>query len=203
MENNDPRFVRSRLKLREAILRLAAEDPEKITISRVCELTGVDRATYYRHFSDLDGLIADTIGSQIDEAADQWLALADGSGTQSDLSLELMTEFLQHIVEHWKLFRWAVWRQNSHQTVVAILRRLTAGTVLEMRALDPGRSELAIVREAAYHGGATLGVLLDWLEAEHPTVAPADLARWLNAATNTHSLAALDPLAEPRTPSAL
>lgn len=197
MENNDPRFVRTRLKLRDAILQLAAEDPERITISEVCGMTGVDRATYYRHFSDLDALIADTIGAQIDEAADRWLELADGSGEQGEISNELMTKFLEHIVEHWKLYRWALWRQSSHHTILAILRRLTEGAVVEMKALNPRRDSDSILREAAYHGGATLGTLLHWLEAEHPKIGPVELARWINAATNTHSLAALDPLALP------
>src|SRR5687768_16569034 len=82
IENTDPRYVRSRLKLRKAFLELAHEDPDKLSVSAVCERTGVDRATFYRHFDTMDDLVADALGDLSDRITTEWDATSTGSGQQ-------------------------------------------------------------------------------------------------------------------------
>jgi AcrR family transcriptional regulator len=62
MPADDPRARRTRASLRAAALHLAgAQDPATLTISAVASQAGVNRATVYLHYPDLDALLADAM----------------------------------------------------------------------------------------------------------------------------------------------
>ena len=82
VENTDPRYVRSRLRLRTALLEIAHGDPSKLSVSAVCERTGIDRATFYRHFDTLDDLVADALADYADRSTREWESTAAGTGAQ-------------------------------------------------------------------------------------------------------------------------
>ena len=56
----DARVVRSREALREAMVELAAELPlDAITVRAIAARAGVGYATFFRHYSDKETLLAD------------------------------------------------------------------------------------------------------------------------------------------------
>src|SRR3954451_19258216 len=57
---SDARVVRTREALREAMTQLAAESPlEAITVRAIAARAGVGYATFFRHYTDKDALLAD------------------------------------------------------------------------------------------------------------------------------------------------
>lgn len=61
--NDDPRAVRSREAILQAVIEILAEEgPGAITHQRVAERAGVGRATVYRHWPQPVDLLADVIG---------------------------------------------------------------------------------------------------------------------------------------------
>lgn len=177
MENSDPRYVRSRLKLRAALLELADEDTSKLSVSAVCERTRIDRATFYRHFDDLDGLLEDTLRSLADEGADEWLAISEGSGLQVETSVGLMTAYFEQVIAHWELYRWALGPGGSARVIHSILTQQVRGVDAELTKLY-GEDEDTHYR-SWFMGGALVGTLLHWLQSERPERDPEDLARWI------------------------
>src|SRR4051795_2124606 len=108
LENNDPRYVRSRVGLRSALLEIAREDPKKLSVSAVCERTGVDRATFYRHFDDLDGLVEDALTELERQGFEEWTALADLPKDRMEQAQSSTIAYLRHIADHWALYQWAL-----------------------------------------------------------------------------------------------
>ncbi|WP_156761106.1 TetR/AcrR family transcriptional regulator [Microbacterium karelineae] len=68
--SDDPRAVRSRQRLGEALVRvLAREDLSSIGVAELCREAGVHRTTFYGHYDSVGELAADVYASMIDEAA--------------------------------------------------------------------------------------------------------------------------------------
>src|SRR5690606_42068527 len=67
---DDPRAQRTRASLRAAVLDLAAErDLSAITVSAVAKRAGLNRATFYLHYPDVDALAADAMEEAVAHVA--------------------------------------------------------------------------------------------------------------------------------------
>ncbi len=168
MENTDPRYVRSRVKLRAAFLEIAHDDPAHLSVSAVCEKTGIDRATFYRHFGTLDDLVADALGDYADRSTARWEAVAAGTGTQVAESTEVFAAYLHHIEENWALYRWALSADGSMKTVHALLSRFARGIALELGKLDPSLPDDERGFRASFTAGGILGACIHWLSTSTP-----------------------------------
>lgn len=89
----DPRSERSAQKLADAQIELLLEQPGKTpTVEQVLQRAGVARATFYRHFTDLDALLAwqvermlDAISASIDWSSHVQEGLFSGRVTRAVL----------------------------------------------------------------------------------------------------------------------
>ncbi|WP_313539999.1 TetR/AcrR family transcriptional regulator [Leifsonia aquatica] len=176
MDNTDPRYVRSRLKLRSAFLELAREDPDKLSVSSVCERTGVDRATFYRHFETIDDLVADALGDLANQATVEWESTTTGSGTQFDEAFEITAAYLSHIEQNWRLYQWALGPTGSAKTIHALLDRTMHAVAFEFAKLDHSLTEEERAFRASYTAGGLLGVCIQWLSTETPSYTSRELA---------------------------
>ncbi|WP_228002406.1 TetR/AcrR family transcriptional regulator [Nocardia australiensis] len=69
--NTDPRVLRTRVLLQEAVLQLATErDLGSITIADVAERATVNRATVYQHYGNRDELLLDAMEGELAALAD-------------------------------------------------------------------------------------------------------------------------------------
>ncbi|WP_223694854.1 TetR/AcrR family transcriptional regulator [Leifsonia poae] len=176
LENTDPRYVRSRVKLRAAFLELAHEDPEKLTVSAICERTGIDRATFYRHFDSIDDLVADALADLADQANQQWEATSTGSGLQLPESTAIFVRYLKHVEENWRLYQWALSPKGSSKTLHALLDRSARGVAFELHKLDDTLSPDEVEFRASFASGGILGACIHWLSTEKPSCSAEELA---------------------------
>lgn len=176
MENSDPRYIRSRLGLRAAFLELAHEDPQRLSVSAVCERTGIDRATFYRHFETMDDLVADALGDLADKSTRQWVATSTGSGLQHAESTAIMSSYLHHIEENWRLYQWALGPSGSAKTMHALLGRAARAVAFELEKLDPSIPEAERELRASYSAGGILGAYIHWLSTDVPAYSSAELS---------------------------
>ena len=179
MENTDPRYVRSRLKLRAALLEIAHDDPAKLSVSAVCERTGIDRATFYRHFDTLDDLVADALADYADRSTREWEAKAAGTGVQYAESSAIFAQYLQHIEDNWALYQWVLGPTGSAKTVHALLRQFARGTAAELQQLDPALSPTERDLRAAYIAGGIFGACVHWLASARPDYSASELTAQL------------------------
>lgn len=176
MENSDPRYIRSRLGLRAAFLELAHEEPQRLSVSAVCERTGIDRATFYRHFETMDDLVADALGDLADKSTQQWVATSTGSGLQYAESTAIMSSYLHHIEENWRLYQWALGPSGSAKTMHALLGRAARAVAFELEKLDPSIPEAERELRASYSAGGILGAYIHWLSTDVPAYSSAELS---------------------------
>ncbi|QRN80797.1 MAG: TetR family transcriptional regulator, partial [Nocardiopsis sp. BM-2018] len=70
MNPDDPRVQRTRDRLRAALLFLAAErELGSVTMAAVARQAGINRATAYQHYADLDALVADAMDGALSHVA--------------------------------------------------------------------------------------------------------------------------------------
>jgi len=68
--SDDPRAVRSRERMQEALMRmLAREELSSIGIAELCREAGIHRTTFYGHYESVGELAADTFAAIIKAAA--------------------------------------------------------------------------------------------------------------------------------------
>ncbi len=180
MNLDDPRAQRSRARLRAAILELAAvKDPAAMTMSEVAKHAGVNRATVYQHFPDVNALITDAMEDTVAHVAHA-AALCPLDAPKDEVPQPLGTLF-QHIADRAALYRRMLGTQGSALFSARMRERLTAELVASFREgrRPAGFDDVPAELHAAYLAGALSGVIATWVTDDTP--APAQetaLAFW-------------------------
>lgn len=97
----DPRIVRTRQLLREALVALLEEkDFEVITVQDIAERATVNRATVYAHYQDKYDLLADAIRAAFQDVLDRWMKRGEKiSDATPRLMLLAVCDFLGELEE--------------------------------------------------------------------------------------------------------
>ena len=98
----DPRVIRTRTLLRKALMELAAEkDFANLTIKDVTNQAGVNRTTFYLHYSGLHELLEDCASTLFGQMREEIFA-KDPANYQEDPSilLPLVESVFDHLEEH-------------------------------------------------------------------------------------------------------
>ncbi|MFC0601734.1 TetR/AcrR family transcriptional regulator [Streptomyces palmae] len=180
MNLDDPRARRSRARMRTAILELAAaKDPATITMSEVARHAGLNRATVYQHFPDVDALVTDAM----EEAVAHVVRAAatcplDAPGDEAPRPLDAL---FQHIARNAAIYRRMLGTQGSPLFCARMRERLTAELTASFREgrRPAGFDDVPETVHAAYLAGALLGVIASWVSEETPATAEeTSLAFW-------------------------
>ncbi|MBV0894751.1 TetR/AcrR family transcriptional regulator [Microbacterium sp. NC79] len=178
IEGMDPRIARSRAVLHDAIIQLAGERSlDEITVADITTLAGVNRSTFYQHYSDKGALLADALQVAVDEAT-QALREMELAEPTDPMPPALLT-YLTHIRDHAQLYR-RVLGDHGSGVVAAQLRSHIGGIAIEVvtRVVPAGAFTIPtdVVGEA--YGGTALGVVTAWLR--HDPLPDVDVAaEWL------------------------
>lgn len=129
---SDARVVRTREALRRAMTELAEDLPlDSITVRAIAAKAGVGYATFFRHYSDKDALLADVTDNLVREFLAQaapWLQQRDRAGA---------AKFLCTFVEsHLAIYK-ALIAGGSGETVRAEMLRQTMATMVQARPHKP------------------------------------------------------------------
>ncbi|WP_042214954.1 TetR/AcrR family transcriptional regulator [Demequina mangrovi] len=171
----DARIARTRRRLQEALVELARErGVDEVSVSDIAARAGVNRSTFYQHYSDKETLLADAL----DVVAGDAEAGLDGLVLGDAPPAPLVT-FLEHVEVHADLYH----RVFTEPGYGAVLTRLRARSRQAIRGLAPEvdelvRKELPVDVVAAGMTGLVLGVMGEWLAMEdRPPAAVA--AAWI------------------------
>lgn len=180
MNPDDPRAQRSRDRLRETILRLAADkDPAAITMSEVAKHARVHRATVYQHFPDVDALMTDAMADAVAHVARA--AASCPRDAPRDVVPPPLAELFRHVDATAALYRRMLGTQGSALFAARLRERLTTELANAFRAgrRPSGYDDVPLPLHAAYLAGALIGVIATWVTDETPApVGEAALAFW-------------------------
>lgn len=176
MTATDPRVLRTRARLFEAALTLAAAgDTARLSMAEVAKAAGVNRATAYLHFDNLDDLLAEAMDDTIRMvAATTALCPLDAPADQPPQPL---IEVFTHIGERVGLYR-AMLCADGNARFAARLRTRMCDAFTERFAAGVrpvGSAGVPACLLAAYLTGAFIGVVAHWVSSKDPE-SPAEVA---------------------------
>jgi AcrR family transcriptional regulator len=180
MNPDDPRVRRTRARLKDAVLCLAAaKDLGAITMSEVAQRAEVNRATVYQHYPDVDAIVTDAMHDTVAHVA-RAAALCPIDAPR-DTAPEPLMDLFTGLAAHLRLHRRMFGASGSALFATRMREHLTeelARSFLEGKR-PTGFGDVPVDLHAAYLAGALTGVIAHWLTADAP--APADeiaLAFW-------------------------
>lgn len=160
----DPRIARTRQSLQAALFELARErDLDDISIADIAERAGVNRSSFYQHYSDKDTLLADAID-----------AVAEDSGADLPEFREITSEappilvgYLRHVEENAAVYARIFGAHGSPVTVARLRSRIQAIAAAAV-ATSPANDldDIPPDIQAAGLTGSVLGVLESWLNLD-------------------------------------
>jgi AcrR family transcriptional regulator len=156
----DPRIARTRHSLQTALFELARErDLDDISIADIAERAGVNRSSFYQHYSDKDTLLADAIDAAVEEAGADLPEFRELTAEAP----EILVGYLRH-VEHNAAVYARVFGSRGSPVAVARLRAriesIAAAAVAERADIF---DDIPVDVRAAGLSGSVLGVLETWL----------------------------------------
>ncbi len=172
----DARIVRTRRRLQEALFALVRErGVDEVSVSDIAARAGVNRSTFYQHYSDKETLLADALDLIADDAGAHLgeIDLASADPPQA------LVGFLAHIEAHADLYV----RVFNEPGYGAVLTRLRDNARDAIRGLAPAADPVmprGVPVDVAAAGltGLVLGVIGEWL-AMGPRPGAEEAARWI------------------------
>ncbi len=147
---------------------------DEISVSDIAARAGINRSTFYQHYSDKETLLADALDLMAQEAGADLDAIEFDAGPPRAL-----VRFLEHVEEHADMYL----RVFTEPGYGAVLARLRLRMREAIRGLAPQvdeivRAELPVDVVAAGITGMVLGVMGEWLGMERRPPA-ATAAEWV------------------------
>lgn len=195
-DESDPRVVRTRRILHEALLELVNErDFDTLSVADVAERAQMNRATFYAHYRSLDELLDVALQMELDRLISA-VTSAPGvlDGTSRDEAPEYIVETIKAIERRFPIYRRVFSANGSAKVVYGFLQRVAEEVSAKLRdgSLRSAWSVPPAV-EAYAVAGAVIGILTYWLGAK-PRPAVQRVAGWL--------WQLVDPMVSPATPKA-
>ncbi|HLS13003.1 MAG TPA: TetR/AcrR family transcriptional regulator [Beutenbergiaceae bacterium] len=157
----DPRIVRTRQSLRDALFALARDhDLDQISIGAIAEQAGVNRSTFYQHYADKDTLLADAL----DAVTDSVVARADTADHLGPKDAqEILMTYLRHIEKYSALYRQVLGDTGSATVQSRVRAHLEGVLASTLEAPEGTVNGLPLNIAAASIAGAAVGIIRAWL----------------------------------------
>ncbi|WP_327351320.1 TetR/AcrR family transcriptional regulator [Streptomyces sp. NBC_01304] len=157
-DQGDPRSVRTRAKLRRALLEEGARRPlAELGVAALARRAGVGRATFYLHYADMEALAVDACADVVRDAVDAlhaWRGAPDPASPPPAL-----LAFFEGLTPHAALYR-ELLRPGGGGPLGRVLHQDLRARSHEERSLA-GAPEPELIASAV--AATFAGVLADWL----------------------------------------
>lgn len=173
----DARVVRTQSALQDALLQLARDRPlDEISVADITDQAGVNRSTFYQHYSDKETLLADALDAAAGEAAE----FLPDVVTWSEDPPRSLAIFLSHVDANPLVYRRALGRHGSAIVTARLRDRIEALALSRLAgAHEHGWEGMPDEVVSAGLAGAALGVIEAWLRCDpRPPVDTAALWMW-------------------------
>jgi AcrR family transcriptional regulator len=158
MKKEDPRSIRSRRMLKEAVFSLLAENEgvSQLTVQKITDRAELNRATFYLHYEDINDLLRKIVHEIFDELSRKVDPLLKHPRANEH---EQLVAFLDTIYEYRKIFAVLV----EHKGFKTSLSNLLKKTIESRRDswgedLPPNLVSLDII------GASLLGIIMWWVK---------------------------------------
>ncbi|OIK15835.1 TetR family transcriptional regulator [Bacillus sp. MUM 116] len=174
IQKMDPRVVRTRQMLRDALVELIHERGyEKITVQDITNRATLNRATFYLHYRDKLDLLcqsSDEILNDLTESINLSFDRKEEFDFLSDQPHENFIHLFEQISENGKLYKVFLTEKNMPHFTSSMIEVLVDFISKGINSVEPNDKMLTIPREIAvrYYAYAFLGVIVWWLKMDMP-----------------------------------
>ena len=166
----DPRVVRTRHMLHEALIALIGEKGyDDITIQDITDRAGLRRATFYLHYTDKEKLLFAILGETFDALVVE-IDKIKGQLAMSSIEYATYLTIFKHVEQNVSLYK-SILSGHGATTITRYIREYLAKKFLEMLPdCNPGGQELMMPADVLANFGATvkLSMATWWLEQGMP-----------------------------------
>lgn len=167
----DPRVVRTRQMLRDALVSLIAEKGfDALTVQDIAERATLNRATFYLHYQDKHDLLVKSLHDAIDELMTD-IGPSEANGQLVfDGSLRPIAGVFNHVAQHAQFYRVMMGAAGAPAFIVGVRDYIAEITLQWLTVLqpDPQQSTVPLDIVANSLSWSLLGVLIWWLEHDLP-----------------------------------
>jgi AcrR family transcriptional regulator len=102
-KKQDPRAIRSKRMLKEAVVDLLIENPDisKLTVQKISKRAELNRATFYLHFLDINDLLKQLVYDIFDDLSLEMSPILQIDNLNNQ---EQLITFLDYFYKHRKIF---------------------------------------------------------------------------------------------------
>jgi AcrR family transcriptional regulator len=176
---SDPRAIRTRTKLMAALVDLATrKDLDEISIGELTAAAGVNRATFYLHYSDKEGLLLDAVRALTDEISVGAAAASGKDFADPDRAPLHTLAFFAELDRSAALYRRVLGPAGSPAVQASLhdgLRRAITDEIMH-RSADRTIDERSTERSAAFLTGGVIAAAIAWLDDDKRAPATAEAA---------------------------
>lgn len=172
-DTDDARIARTRARLADAVLSLAAE--RDITSASVSELTrraGVNRSTFYAHAQTPVELLTRVLSCELDEVRQRGMDQLQRDGLLlRDLTRSTLREIFEHVLKHEAVYGGAGWTSSKYALRVVLAEHIEQSTLTILRegfVSPPMPGPEAAALYAAYLAHGAIGAVEAWLHLPAP-----------------------------------
>jgi AcrR family transcriptional regulator len=168
----DPRVVRTRQMLRDALVSLIEEKGfDAITVQDIADRAGLNRATFYLHYRDKQELLVKSLRDAIDELVADIGASTDEQGQLVfDGSLRPIKAAFEHVAQHARFYRVMMSAEGVASFIAGVRDYMAEITLSWLKVLQPNPRQSRVPPEIVANSlsWSLLGVLIWWLEHDMP-----------------------------------
>ena len=168
----DPRVVRTRRMLRDALVALIADKGfDAITVQDITDRATVNRATFYLHYQDKNDLLIKSLREALDDlVADIGPPTTDEGQLIVDGALRPILMVFKHVAQHADFYRVMLGADGVPSFVARVRDYISEITLkwLSFMQPDPDQATVPLEIVASYLSWAYLGVIVWGLENDMP-----------------------------------
>ncbi len=168
----DPRVVRTRHMLRDALVELIHERGyEKITVQDITSRATLNRATFYLHYRDKLDLLYQSSEEILNDLTGRINLSFDGEfDFSSDKPHGIFIQLFEQISQNSRLYKVFLTEKNMPHFTSSLMDVIIDFISKGMNNVQPDDQMLTVPREIAvrYYAAAFLGVIVWWLEEDTP-----------------------------------
>jgi len=171
-KKTDPRVVRTRQQLRDALVSLIEERGfDALTVQDITDRAELNRATFYLHYQDKQELLVKSLRDAIDELMADIGASTDEQGQLVvDESPRPIKATFEHVAQHARFYRVMMSAEGVPSFIAGVRDYMAEITLSWLKALQPNPRQSRVPLEivASSLSWSLLGVLIWWLEHDRP-----------------------------------
>jgi AcrR family transcriptional regulator len=172
LEKLDPRVIRTRQMLCDALVSLIAEKGfDAITVQDIADRATLNRATFYLHYQDKHDLLVKSLRNAIDELMTDIGASTDEQGQLIfESPLRPIKTIFEHVAQHARFYQVMLSAEGVPAFSAGVRDYMAEVTLRWLSATQPQpqRSRVPLEIVASSLSWSLLGILIWWLEHDMP-----------------------------------